>query len=115
QLNRIDIRAPTAGVDHQLAVHTVGGVIAAGEVIMEIVPDTDELQIEARLASNDIAQVRPGQNTFVRFSAFNQRTTPQLNGVVSYVAADLSRDHQSNAGYYTVRVSLPGEEVRRLG
>jgi HlyD family secretion protein len=115
QLNRIEIRSPTAGVVHQLAVHTIGGVIAAGEVIMEIVPDADELQIEARLASNDIDQVHPGQNTHIRLSAFNQRTTPQLNGVVTYVSADLSRDRQTNAAYYTVRVTLPGDEVRRLG
>jgi HlyD family secretion protein len=115
QLNRIEIRSPTSGVVHQLAVHTIGGVIAAGEVIMEIVPDADELQIEARLASNDIDQVHPGQNTHIRLSAFNQRTTPQLNGVVTYVSADLSRDRQTNAAYYTVRVTLPGDEVRRLG
>jgi HlyD family secretion protein len=114
QLNRIDIRAPTSGIVHQLTIHTVGGVIGAGEVVMEIVPDSDDLQVEARLAPNDIDQVKIGQSTLVRFSAFNQRTTPQLSGVISYISADLSHDQQSNTSYYTVRVTLPEDEHRRL-
>ena len=81
---------------------------------MEIVPDSDDLLIEARLQPNDIDQVRIGQQSFVRFSAFNQRTTPQLAGLVSYVSADITRDQQSNASYFTVRVTLPEEERRRL-
>jgi HlyD family secretion protein len=95
--------------------HTIGGVIAPGEVIMEIVPDSDDLQVEAKLRPKDIDQVRVGQKTLVGLSAFNQRTTPQLNGVVSYVSADLSRDKQTDAAFYTVKVTLPGDELRRLG
>jgi HlyD family secretion protein len=113
-LDRIDIRAPTSGIVHQLSAHTIGGVIRAGDSIMEIVPDSDDLQIEARLQPNDIDQVRIGQQSFVRFSAFNQRTTPQLVGQVSYVSADITRDQQSNASYFTVRVTLPEDERRRL-
>jgi HlyD family secretion protein len=81
---------------------------------MEIVPDLDDLQIEARLPPNDIDQVRMGQNAFVRFSAFNQRVTPQVSGTVSYVSPDTSRDQQTNTSYFTVRVSLPDDERRRL-
>jgi HlyD family secretion protein len=113
-LTRIEIRAPTAGIVHQLSAHTVGGVIAAGEVVMEIVPDTDELQIEARLPPQHIDQVRRGQTTFVRFSAFNQRTTPQLEGRVAYISADLSHDAQTSSAYYTVRITLSDDERRRL-
>ncbi|MDB5653339.1 MAG: hypothetical protein JWQ94_952 [Tardiphaga sp.] len=113
-LDRIDIRAPTSGLVHQLSAHTVGGVIRAGDAIMEIVPDNDELQIEARLQPHDIDQVRTGQKAFVRFSAFNQRVTPQLTGVVSYVSADTSRDQQTNAPYFTVRIALSEDERRRL-
>ena len=113
-LDRIDIRAPTSGIIHQLSAHTIGGVIRAGDSIMEIVPDSDDLQIEARLQPNDIDQVRIGQQSFVRFSAFNQRTTPQLVGSVSYVSADITRDQQSNASYFTVRVTLSEDERRRL-
>ena len=115
QMNRIDLRAPTSGIVHQLAVHTVGGVIGPAEVIMEIVPDSDNLLVQARLSPKDIHQVRVGQKTLVRLSAFNQRTTPQLNGVVSYVSADLSHDKKTDAAYYTLRVTLPGAELRRLG
>jgi HlyD family secretion protein len=115
QLDRIELRAPTSGVIHQLAAHTIGGVIRAGDTIMEIVPDTDDLLIEARLQPKDIDQVRSGQTAFVRFSSFNQRVTPQLTGTVSFVSADTSRDQQTNTSYFTVRVVLPDEERRRLG
>ena len=116
-LKRVDLRAPTNEIVHQLSVHTIGGVITPGEVIMEIVPESDELQIEAKLPPQDVDHVHPGQRTYIRFSAFNQRTTPQLEGVVSYVSADLSHDRQgnTNAGYYTVRVTPPASERRRLG
>jgi HlyD family secretion protein len=115
QLDRVEMRALTPGVINQLAVHTIGGVIRAGDTIMEIVPDNDDLQIEARLQPNDIDQVRAGQKAFVRFSAFNQRITPQLIGAVSYVSADTSRDQQTNAPYFTVRIALSEDELRRLG
>jgi HlyD family secretion protein len=101
-------------VVHQLSAHTIGGVIRAGDPIMEVVPDSDDLQIEARLQPNDIDHVRTGQKTFIRFSAFNQRVTPQLTGVVSYVSADTSHDQQTNAPYFTVRVALSEDERRRL-
>ncbi|HLG80080.1 MAG TPA: HlyD family type I secretion periplasmic adaptor subunit [Bradyrhizobium sp.] len=114
QLDRIEIRAPTSGTVNQLSVHTVGGVIKGGETIMEIVPDTDDLQIEARVDPKDIDHVKTGQQAFVRLTAFNQRTTPQLKGSVNYVSADTGHDQQSNKPFYTVRVVLPEEERRRL-
>jgi HlyD family secretion protein len=115
QLTHIDLRAPATGIVHQLSIHTIGGVVSPAEVMMVIVPESDELQIDARLPANEIDQVHKGQNTLVRFSAFNQRTTPELSGIVSHVSADVTRDPQSNANYYTVRVSLPGSEFARLG
>jgi len=116
-LRRVDLRAPISGIVHQLLVHTIGGVVTPGEVAMELVPESDELQIEAKLPPQDIDHVHSGQATYIRFSAFNQRTTPQFEGVVSYVSADLSHDRQvnANAAYYTVRVTLPPSERRRLG
>lgn len=113
-LDRIEMRAPTSGVIHQLNAHTIGGVIRAGDAVMEVVPDSDDLQIEAKLQPNDIDQVRKGQQAFVRFSAFNQRVTPQLIGQVSYVSPDTTRDQQTNTSYFTVRIMLPEEERRRL-
>jgi HlyD family secretion protein len=113
-LERIEMRAPASGVIHQLNAHTIGGVIRAGDTVMEVVPDSDDLQIEARLQPNDIDQVRKGQQAFVRFSAFNQRVTPQLIGQVSYVSPDTTRDQQTGTSYFTVRIMLPEEERRRL-
>jgi HlyD family secretion protein len=113
-LDRIEMRAPTSGVVHQLAAHTIGGVIRAGDAIMEVVPDSDDLQIEAKLQPSDIDQVRKGQQAYVRFSAFNQRTTPQLIGHVSFVSPDTTRDQQTNMSYFTVRIMLPEDERRRL-
>lgn len=119
QLNRIEMRAPTSGVIHELQVHTIGGVVKAGETIMEIVPDSDELQVEAHVQPKDIDHVHTGQDAFVRFSAFNQRTTPQLTGQVAFVSADTTVDpHNPNAqasAFYTVRVVMSEEERRRLG
>jgi HlyD family secretion protein len=114
QLDRIEIRSPTSGVIHQLNAHTIGGVIRAGDTVMEIVPDSDDLQIEAHVQPNDIDQVRTGQTAFVRLTAFDRQTAPQLAGQVSYVSADTTRDQQSNSSYFTVRVVLSEEERRRM-
>jgi len=116
-LDRIELRAPTSGIVHQLAAHTVGGVIKAGDAIMEVGPDSDDLQVEARLQPNDIDQVRVGQKALIRFSAFNQRTTPQIVGLVSFVSADVSHDQTAsaaNVSFFTVRMTLPEDELRRL-
>jgi HlyD family secretion protein len=115
QFNRIDIRAPTAGIVDELSVHTIAGVVRPGDVVMQIIPDSDDLLIEARLQTRDIDQVRVGQKTHVRLSAFNQQTTPQLDGTVMYVSADVSHEGQAGPVYYIVRVALPAEQVRRLG
>jgi HlyD family secretion protein len=114
QLKRIDIRAPQDGRVHQLAVHTVGGVINAGEAIMLIVPAGDVLTVEARIAPHDIDQIRAGQSAVLRFSTFNQRTTPELNGEVSRVSPDITQDQKTGMGFYTVRITLPDSEIARL-
>jgi HlyD family secretion protein len=114
QLRRVDIRAPQNGFVHQLAAHTIGGVINAGEPIMLIVPQADSLVVETRIAPQDIDQVHPGQRVNLRFSAFSQRTTPEIFGTVSRVSADLTREQQTNTSYYTVRVSIPEDELKKL-
>jgi membrane fusion protein, type I secretion system len=113
-LKRIDIRAPQTGIVHELTVHTVGGVVGAGETMMLVVPDDDSLTIEARVSPTDIDQLHYGQPALVRFSAFNQRTTPELNGTLDRIAADLTEDERTGERYYTVRVGLSDDEIRRL-
>jgi HlyD family secretion protein len=114
QLKRIDIRAPQAGMVHQLAVHTVGGVITPGDPLMLIVPQADELAIEVHVQSQDIDQLTIGQEAMLRLSAFNQRTTPQLRGKVSRIAADLTQDQKTGAGFYSVRVVPRNGELESL-
>ena len=115
QLRRINIRAPQDGMVLQSSIHTVGGVISAGDAIMLIVPQADNLSVEVRVNPQDIDQVRIGQSTFLRLSAFNQRTTPELNGIVSRVSPDTTVDQRTGQSYYTTRISMPAEEIARLG
>jgi HlyD family secretion protein len=115
QLKRVDIRAPIDGVVLQLTVHTVGGVITAGEAIMLIVPQTDTLQVEAKIPPQEIDQIRIGQPAVLRFVAFSQRTTPELNGTVIRISADVSEDAKTGARFYTIRLDVSPDEVARLG
>ncbi|MDD1530974.1 MULTISPECIES: HlyD family type I secretion periplasmic adaptor subunit [Bradyrhizobium] len=115
QLRRIDIRAPQDGMVLQSNVHTVGGVVTAGDALMLIVPQTDDLQVEAKVNPVDIDKLQIGQKTLLRLSAFNQRTTPELNGLVSRVSPDVTTDQRTGQSYYTIRVSMPAEEIARLG
>jgi HlyD family secretion protein len=114
QLKHVNLRAPQTGRVHQLSVHTVGGVIGPGETVMLIVPDNDTLSIEAKVSPNDIDQLRPEQTARLRFSAFSQGTTPELNGMVSWMSADLSEDERTGTSYYRVRIAVPDEEIARL-
>ena len=115
QLKRVDILAPQDGLVHQMTVHTVGGVISPAEPIMLIVPQADELVVEAHVMPADIDQVRVGQQVQLRFSAFHQATTPELTAEVSRVAADLTKDQQSGLAYYIARITLPPGELAKLG
>jgi HlyD family secretion protein len=115
QLRRVDIRAPQNGMVLQSTVHTVGGVITAGDAIMMIVPQADDLQVEAKVNPQDIDKLQIGQKTLLRLSALNQRTTPELNGVVSRVSPDVTTEQRTGQSYYTIRVSMPAEEIARLG
>lgn len=115
QLKRVEIRAPSSGYVHQLAVHTVGGVITPAEPAMLIVPEKEMLQLDVRIAPHDIDQISLGQPVKVRVLAFNQRTTPELDGVVSRISADSSLDQQKGMTYFTVRVAIAEGQERLLG
>jgi membrane fusion protein, type I secretion system len=115
QLKRVEIRAPQDGVVHQLAVHTVGGVVPPGDPIMLIVPEADALSVEAKIWPQDIDQLHVGQSAGLRFSAFNQRTTPEINGVITRISADVSREDKTGQSFYTIRIGIRPEEIARLG
>ena len=115
QLKHIDIRAPQDGMVHQLDVHTVGGVVTAGQQIMLIVPAADKLIVEAKVQPMDIDQVRIGQAAVLRFSNFNSRTTPEIDGTVTVVSADVTTDQRTGQSYYTVRIAVTPDELAKLG
>jgi len=115
QLRRIDIRAPQTGIVHQLAFHTIGGVVQPGETIMTIVPDGFDLIVEARVTPTDRDQIEAGQKAVITFSAFSQRTTPNAHGKVTTISPDLSVDETTGASFFTAQVGLDEGELERLG
>lgn len=115
QLKRVDLRAPQDGTVHQMTVHTIGGLVVPSEPAMLIVPDSDQLLVEAKFAPQDIDNVRIGQRAILRFPAFNTRTTPEIEGEVARVSADVSQDVKTGMAYYTARVRIPPEQKARLG
>jgi HlyD family secretion protein len=115
QLKRVDIRAPQNGIVHQLAAHTVGGVVSPADPVMLIVPESDFLSVEAKISPQDIGQLYVGQPASLRFSAFNQRTTPEIQGAVSRISADVTSDQRTGQNFYTARISIAADELARLG
>ncbi|WP_105383051.1 HlyD family type I secretion periplasmic adaptor subunit [Neorhizobium alkalisoli] len=115
ELKRIDIIAPQSGIVHQLSVHTVGGVITPADTIMLIVPEGEDLALDVQVLPKDIDQIHLGQKAVLRMSAFNLRTTPELNADVIRIAADLTTDQRSGLSYYLLRLSVPVEELQKLG
>jgi HlyD family secretion protein len=115
QLKRVDIRAPQTGRVHELSVHTLGGVVAAGAPILLIVPDGDVLSVEVKVRPSDIAELQVGQSATLRFSAFDLRSTPELSGSVSRISADTQSDEHTGMSYYLVRIAITDAERARLG
>ncbi len=115
QLKRTDIRAPQDGIVFQSTANTVGGVVTAGDPIMLIVPEADKLSVDVKVDPKDIELVAFGQPVLLRFSAFDQRTTPELNGTVARIAADTTNDQRTGQSYYLVRIDINPGEVDRLG
>ncbi len=115
QLKRTDIRAPQAGTVFQSTVHTVGGVIPPGDPMMIIVPDAENLAVEARVNPQDIDKVQITQPAVLRFSAFDTRTTPEIFGKVTRVSADTTLDQRTGQSYYTIRIALERDQMERLG
>jgi HlyD family secretion protein len=115
QLRRVEVRAPQSGTVHELSVHTRGGVVAPGDVLMRIVPASERLAVEVRVRPQDIDQLAPGQDAMLRFSAFSQRTTPELKGILARVSPDLVEEPRSGERHYVARVAFAEDEAGRLG
>lgn len=115
QLRRVNITAPRDGVVHQMQVHTVGGVVGAGEVIMQVIPTADALVVDARVAPTDIDQVVLGADVRLQVHAGNQRATPEMFGKIIRVSGDLTQDRLTGQHYYEVRAELPENAQEILG
>jgi HlyD family secretion protein len=115
RLNRVEVKAPQAGIVHQLSAHTIGGVITAAEQIMLIVPEEDDLTIEAHISPTDVDQVLVGRQANLRLSAFNQQTTPELSGHVVHVSADVTVDPKNGYSYYVARLEMDEKSRRDVG
>lgn len=114
RLTRTDIRAPVAGIVHELKAFTVGGVITPAEVLASVVPADARLKVEIRIPPASIEQVAVGRPAKVRFTAFNQRTTPELKGRLAYVSPSTTKGARDEVSYIG-HVELDALEIERLG
>lgn len=115
QLRREDIFAPISGTVYQLAVHTVGGVVAPGEQIMLVVPEDDLIVIEAQVNPIEVDRVYPQQEATLRFTAFGSRSTPEYEGIVQTISPDIVMDERTGQGFYMARIEMPNEAFSELG
>lgn len=110
-LERSAIIAPDDGTIQNVKVHTVGSVVRSGDVLMELVPEDDEMIISARVSPIDVDNVRPGLVTEVRFSAFKTHLTPIVLGEVQTVSQDVITPAGDQPPYFLARISVPDEDI----
>ncbi len=113
-LKRIDIKAPKAGLVQALQVHTIGGVVSPGESLMEIVPQDDDLIVNAKVSPNDIDNVKVGQTAEVRLTALNLRSTPSIYGVVMSISGDRIEDPRLTDSFFLARIEISEFEQKKL-
>lgn len=110
---RTEIRAPQSGIVVDMKVHTAGGVIKEGDVLMEIVPQEDDLIVEAMVRPEDIDVVNAGMPAQVRLTAYNFRTTPPFPGEVITVSADRVEDERTGVASYLAKVRLDASVLEK--
>ena len=111
---RMEVVAPVSGQVVDLKVHTLGGVIHAGEALMDIVPQSDELVVEARVRPTDVESVHVGQPAQVALTAYKQRTTPRLDGTLVTLSADALTDEVRHTTYYSAEIRIDPTELLKL-
>lgn len=110
KLKRVAIAAPVSGHIVNMQVYTEGGVIRAGEPILDIVPETDDLIVEARVATADIEKLSVGQDTRVRLTAFDESEAPEATGAIVDLSADSLTDERNGEDYFVARIRLDEEQ-----
>jgi HlyD family type I secretion membrane fusion protein len=114
QLSRLDIVAPVSGVVYGLQVFAPRSVLRAAEPALHIIPQDRPLVITAQVSPTDIDQLHPGQEVILRFSALDQRRTPELIGQVERISADAFQDETTQMSYYRTRISIDDVQRARL-
>lgn len=115
QISRLEIRAPVSGLVYDMQITTPRSVIRSAEPLLYIIPQDRPLVIGARIQTINIDEVLIGQPVVLRFSAFSSRTTPEIDGRLDRVSADALMDEATRAPYYRAEVSIPPEEIEKLG
>lgn len=114
-MHRIDLTAPVDGTVLNLAVHTKGGVVAPGAVLMEIVPDNDTLVLDVQISPLDIDTIHVGDEAAIHVSTVDNRLTPVIYGKLDTISADRITDQRTGQSYYKGRVVIPQDQLDRLG
>lgn len=109
-----EIKSPSNGLVMGLAVHTVGGVVAAGSPMMEIVPRDGALKIEAQIPPHLIDKIKPGLPVDILFAAFDQVSTPRIAGRLTQVSADVLMDPKTNKPYFKASIDVTTEGMVKL-
>jgi HlyD family type I secretion membrane fusion protein len=110
-LRRVNIRSPRTGEVQNLRVTTIGGVIRAGEPLLDIVPENEPLIIQAQVSPNDVESVRPGMAANIRFSSFHTKVLPEIFGKITSVSKDRLTDEQSKQPYFLARITVEDSEI----
>ena len=114
QLERIDIVSPVDGIVHEMQVFNAGGVVPPGETILQIIPVSEGVDFEVRVAPDAIDQVAQGQRAKVVFSAFSTRTAPEIFGTVSGISPSSVTDPSTGQSFYRVTLAIPPEQLALL-
>ncbi len=114
RLSRMEIRSPMGGIVNDISVNTIGGVITPAQKLLTIVPEDSKLQIEVRLSPGDIDQIFFGQHAKLRFSAFQARTTPELDGKITFLSPATTTEEGTGEVYYTAQLELLPGEIEKL-
>lgn len=115
QLGRVAIRAPVSGRIHELNIFTIGGVVQPGQTLMQIIPQTGEHEIELNVDTRAVDQIFIDQRATVRFPAFHQRSTPELDGAITKISPTSVIDEKTGQAFYRIVVKITDSEMARLG
>lgn len=114
KISRLEIRAPVSGIVYGLQVFGPGSVVRAAEPLLYLIPQDRPLVIASQIPITNIDQVYPGQKVMLRFSAFDSRTTPELEGQVSQISADAFTDEKHGTSFYRAEIILLEGELEKL-